>query len=59
MGVSSPQAEATIDPKSIQRMKNCSALKNLLVPLHVVGTQRGKASNCDLYFDQYVSLILL
>ena len=59
MGVSSPQSEATINPKSIQGLKYFSALKDLLVPLHDVGTQRDKAGNRDLYFDQYVSLILL
>lgn len=59
MGVSSPQSEATIDPKSIQGLKYFSALRDLLVPLHDVGTQRDKAGNRDLYFDQYVSLILL
>ena len=59
MGVSSQQAEPTIDPKSIQGLKYFSALKDLLVPLHEVGTQRDKAGNRELFFDQYVSLILL
>ena len=50
MGVSSPQSEATINPKSIQGLKYFSALKDLLVPLHDVGTQRDKAGNRDLYW---------
>jgi hypothetical protein len=59
MDVSSQQTEPTIDPKSIQGLKYFSALKDLLAGLHDVGTERDKAGNRDLYFDQYVSLILL
>jgi Transposase DDE domain len=59
MGVSPPPVEPTIDPKSIQGLKYFSAVSDLLARLHDVGTARDKAGNRDLFFDQYVSLILL
>src|SRR3989442_12999498 len=59
MGVSPPPVEPTIDPKSIKGLKYFSALSDLLARLRDVGTARDKAGNRDLFFDRYVSLILL
>lgn len=59
MGVSPPPVEPTIDPKSIMGLKYFSALSDLLARLRDVGTARDKAGNRDLFFDRYVSLILL
>jgi hypothetical protein len=59
MDVSPEQAEPIIDPKKIQGLKYFSSLSDLLARLHDVGTARDKAGNRDLFFDQYVSLILL
>ena len=59
MGVSPQPAKPTIDPKSIQGLKYFSTLSDLLARLRDVGTARDKAGNRDLFFDHYVSLILL
>lgn len=54
-----PHNKTTIDPKSIQGLKYFKALKDMLAGLHDVGTDRDKAGNRELHFDQYASLILL
>ena len=59
MASSAPSKKTSIDPKSIQGLKYFKALNDMLTRLHDVGTQRDKAGNRDLHFDQYVSLILL
>ena len=59
MDVSPEQVEPVIDPKKIQGLKYFSSVSDLLARLHDVGTERDKASNRDLFFDQYVSMILL
>lgn len=59
MSVSPQPIQPTIDPKSIQGLKYFSTLSDLLARLRDVGTARDKAGNRDLFFDQYVSLILL
>lgn len=45
--------------ETIQGFKYFTALGNLLTPLHEVGTERDKAGNRKLFFDQYAGLILL
>jgi hypothetical protein len=45
--------------ETIQGFKYFNALGNLLTPLHEVGTERDKAGNRKLFFDQYAGLILL
>jgi hypothetical protein len=59
MASATPRERATIDPKRIQGLKYFKALTDLLGQLRDVGTARDKAGNRNLYFDQYVSLILL
>lgn len=59
MGVSPEQVEPVIDPKSIKGLKYFSAISDLLVGLRDVGTARDKAGNRELFYDHYVSLILL
>ena len=53
------QPAPKLDPKSIQGLKYFDALKPLLERLHEVGTQRDKAGNRQLHFDQYAALLLL
>ena len=45
--------------ETIQGFKYFNALGNLLTPLHEVGTERDKAGNRKLFFDQYAGWILL
>ena len=48
-----------ISAKNIQGLKYFDRLQPLLAPLHDIGTERDRAGNRELHFDQYASLILL
>tara|TARA_B100000949_G_C14258677_1_gene441799 strand:+ start:90 stop:1295 length:1206 start_codon:yes stop_codon:yes gene_type:complete len=54
-----PKKPQEFDPKSILGLKYFKLLKRMLGELHKVGTERDKAGNRTLFFDQYASLILL
>jgi hypothetical protein len=45
--------------EDIQGLKYFQAIRQLLVRLHDVGTQRDRAGNRELFFDQYAALLLL
>lgn len=49
----------TVTEKELQGFKYFRQLRPLLQRLHAVGTQRDRAGNRELFFDQYVSLVLL
>ena len=48
-----------IDPKQIGGLKRLRHILPLLAPLRHVGCERDKASNRELHFDEYVTLVLL
>ena len=48
-----------ISDKNIQGLKYFDRLQPLFAPLHDIGTERDRAGNRVLHFDQYASLILL
>ena len=48
-----------IPAKDLRGLKYFPILQPLLERLHPVGTERDKASNRQLFFDQYAALILL
>ena len=48
-----------ISDKNIQGLKYFDRLQPLFAPLHDIGTERDRADNRVLHFDQYASLILL
>jgi hypothetical protein len=48
-----------IRPRDVQGLKYFDQLGPLLDRLHDVGTERDKAGNRDLFFDQYTALLLL
>ena len=53
------EREQTIDPRRIAHLKKLRHLLPLLAALRDSGCGRDRAGNRDLYFDQYVTLVLL
>jgi Transposase DDE domain len=49
----------TVTAKNVRGLKYFQKLQPLLARLHEVGTERDRAGNRQLFFDQYASLILL
>jgi hypothetical protein len=54
-----PPRKAPVAAKSIRGLKYFRQIQPLLAPLHDVATQRDRAGNRQLFFDDYASLILL
>lgn len=48
-----------LDPSEIEGLEYFDALVPLLARLKVVGTKRDKAGNRQLFYDQYISMLLL
>lgn len=48
-----------ISAKNVQNLKYFDQLSVLFAPLHDIGTERDRAGNRELFFDQYAALILL
>jgi hypothetical protein len=53
------RAKAELQESDIQGLKHFRRLGPLLEQLHDIGTQRDRAGNRKLFFDQYAALILL
>lgn len=53
------QTKPKISAKNIQGLKYFKTLQPLFARLHDVGTERDRAGNRRLFYDQYASLILL
>jgi hypothetical protein len=51
--------DGTVDARDLSGFKYFRLLDGLLQRLHLAGTDRDKASNRELFFDQYASLISL
>jgi hypothetical protein len=47
------------DPESLRGHRLIRPIKHLIEKLHDVGTQRDRAGNRELFFDQYATLLLL
>ena len=54
-----PPAKPRVAARNIQGLKYFKQLRPLLARLHVVGTDRDRAGNRRLFFDDYAALILL
>ena len=59
LAVMARTAKTPVSAKNLQGLKYFKKLQPLFAPLHDLGTQRDKAGNRKLFFDQYASLILL
>ena len=53
------QRRPALAEKAVQGLKYFKLLRPLLERLHSAGTQRDRAGNRQLFFDQYGALILL
>ena len=53
------QEDQTADCERVEGFKFLKLLNNVLHKLHDVATERDRAGNRELHFDQYVSLLLL
>src|SRR5438067_1021788 len=53
------QKKPALCAKQLRGLKYFKAVQPLLERLHAVGTERDKAGNRQLFFDQYAALILL
>src|ERR1051325_4128448 len=53
------QQELKVQAKHLQGFKYFKLLNPLLQRLHDLGTERDKAGNRQLFFDQYAALLLL
>lgn len=51
--------DPSTDTEHVEGLKYLKLINNVLHSLHGVGTERDRAGNRDLHFDQYVSLFLL
>lgn len=51
--------DGPLDPRKLQGFKYFDLLDGLLERLRPVGTERDRAGNRDLYFDQYATLMIL
>lgn len=51
--------DGPIDPRKLQGFKHFELLDGLLARLRPVGTERDRAGNRELYFDQYATLMIL
>ena len=51
--------DGRIDPRKLQGFKYFELIDELLERLRPVGTERDRAGNRDLYFDQYATLMIL
>lgn len=54
-----PERSLRVSAKNIRGLKYFKQLQPLFAHLHDVGTQRDRAGNRELFFDQYAALILL
>ena len=53
------QEDQAVDSERVEGFKFLKLLNNVLHKLHDVATERDRAGNRELHFDQYVSLLLL
>lgn len=51
--------DGALDARKLQGFKYFELIDGLLAPLRPVGTERDRAGNRDLFFDQYATLMIL
>jgi DDE family transposase len=54
-----PSVRAPVSPEALQGLKHFRRLRPLLKQIHAAGTQRDRAGNRSLHFDEYCALVLL